>query len=259
MAENEYWSKIKLAFNNETDLSIFKTWNIVHYVPIYSFHQFEESYGPEVSKLISDQVRLRQKDPYIWLKALKEPFDGHTEQSYNHIKRIVNGIEYSPWTLKCAHHLLSYEMYSDKSLNDFEQIVEFGPGIGETCRIACDVGFRGTYYLYDLPEVGRISAYYNRKFSNVKSITSYDEVDPSKKTLFISTWGISEAPFELRNAVFNHFKNADFCIIYQNGVFEYNNDEYFTQEFPKLISVKPKKVHMQFLDAIAGGNYYLIS
>lgn len=254
MTENAFWTQTKSAFNSETDLSLFKTWNVVQSIPIYSFRQFEEHYGPDVFTMLSQQV-----NPRLWSNALKEPFDGHSPQTYNFVNRIKDGVEYTPWTLKCAHHLLTYVTFTGKSLNDFEQIVEFGPGIGETARIACHVGFAGDYYLYDLPEVGRVSSYYNRNNPNVKYISNYDEVDATKETLFISTWGISETPFDLRNAVFNHFRDASYCLIYQNMAFEYDNAEYFSLEFPKIVTHELKRIPIPFLGGIAGGNNYLVS
>jgi hypothetical protein len=254
MTENAFWTHTKTSFNTETDMSVFKTWNVVQSVPIYSFRQFEDHYGPEVFMMIS-----QQSNSQLWSNALKEPFDGHTSQSYNFVNRVKNGVEYTPWTLKTAHHLLTYVTESGNKLTDFDQIVEFGPGIGEAARMVCHLGFSGDYYLYDLPEVGRISSHYNRNNPNVKLVSSYSEIDPSKKTLFISTWGISEVPFDLRNDVFNHFRDASYCLIYQNMAFEYDNDKYFSLEFTKIVSKELKRVRIPFLDGIADGNYYLIS
>lgn len=252
--ENRFWTETKTAFNSETDLSIFKTWNIVQSVPIYSFHQFERDYCAAVFDMIRNN-----KTPDIWFNALKEPFDGHTEESYASILRNKDSVQYTPWTLKCAHHLLTFVTSSGKSLNDFDQIVEFGAGIGETCRIACDVGYGGNYYLYDLPEVGRVSSYYTRNYPNVKSISNYDQVDAKKKTLFISTWGISETPFNLREAVFRYFSDADYLLIYQHNAFEYDNRTYFTEVFPQIIKKKIVEIDMPFLNHIANGNKYVVT
>ena len=254
-AENIYWTDIKSKFLENNDFENFKNWNVVRYVPIYAEYQFQEHYGPQVIELLLKH----EKDIKLWKAALKEPYDGHNETSYSKISLKICGVEASPWTLKSAHHILTYLTNSNKSLNDFDQIVEFGPGIGETARIISDLSFTGDYYLYDLPEVYRISSYYNRKNSKVKTIDHYSEVDASKKTLFISTWAISEVPFELRNEVFTHFSDADFLLIYQNNVFEYDNQFYFTKTFPNLVKKGYKEIGIPFLDHIANGNKYIIT
>lgn len=253
--ENTYWTNTKSRFLQETNFTTFKNWEVVRYVPIYADYQFQEHYGPQVIELLLKHGQ----DISTWRNALKEPFDGHTEASYNNIRVGICGIETSPWVLKSAHHVLTYLVNSGKNLNDFDQIVEFGPGIGETARLICDLGFKGDYYLYDLPEVCRISSYYNRKNKNVKTASSFYEIDSTKKTLFISTWAISEVPFLLRYDVFTHFKYADYLLIYQHKVFEYDNLTYFTKIFPTIISKDIVEIDIPFLARIAEGNKYIIT
>lgn len=255
--ENRYWSDIKSRFEQEEDLCIFKTWDVVRYVPIYADYQFQEFYGPQVVSMIESGKTDIEKT--VWRDALKEPFDGHTKESYAKIQYNVSGYETSPWVLKSAHHIATFLTHNAKRLSDFDQIVEFGPGIGELARVVCSLGFKGDYFLYDLPEVARISSYYNRNNLNVKKISHYSQVDPSKRTLFISTWAISEAPFELRDYVFTYFRDADYLLIYQNNVFQYDNVQYFNDRFPRIITKEYETIDIEFLNHIAGGNHYIIT
>jgi len=258
MTENAFWSETRKSFI-ETDYDTFKLWKSVQSVPIYAFYQFEEYYGRDVAQLI---FRLKGKiNRDEWMKALKEPFLGHNEESYAKVKKQLvlekDVVETSPWALKSAHHVLMFIENSKNDLMSFDQIVEFGPGIGETCRLINDLGYKGDYYLYDLPEVLKISSFYNKAYENVKSVTHYSEIDPNKKTLFIGTWSISEIPFSLRDDVFNHFKNADYLIIYQKNAFEYSNESYFMLKFPQIINKNIKIIDISWLQGIAGGNRYL--
>lgn len=258
MTENAYWTETRKIFT-ETDYDTFKLWKSVQSVPIYAFYQFEEYYGQDVAQLI---FRLKDKiDREKWLTALKEPFLGHTEQSYAAVKKQLvlekDVVETSPWALKSAHHVLMYIENSKNDLMSFDQIVEFGPGIGETCRLINDLGYKGNYYLYDLPEVLNVSMFYNKAYENVKGINHYSEVDPNKKTLFIGTWSISEAPPSYRDEIFNYFKTADYLIIYQKNAFEYSNEPYFMLKFPQIINKNVKIIDIPWLQSIAGGNRYL--
>lgn len=257
MTENDFWAQIKSRFN-ETDIESFKTWKSVQSIPLYSFGHYEQYYANDFIRLFS---KLNDADKEQWKKILKEPVKGHAEDSYHFAKRLImldgSKVETTPWALKSAHHALMFTLNSKSDIMSFEQIVEFGPGIGETCRVINDLGFKGKYYLYDLPEVLRISTYYNSEYENVSGVTHYSQIDSSKKTLFIGTWSISETPFSYRDEVFTHFKDADYLLIYQNKAFEYENSMYFMIKFPQLINRDVKIVDMPWLSNIAGGNKYL--
>lgn len=260
MSENEYWTNTKASFENGVDLNVFKTWDIVKSVPIYFPYQFENHYGND---LIRMYLNLMPDQQEVWRKVLKEPFLGHTDGSYNQVRKFVNvagdTIECTPWTLKCGHHVLTYLSNTHRKLEDYEQIVEFGPGIGETCRIINDLGYKGNYFLYDLPEVLRISAFYNAAYPNVHAAKHFTEIPNDRKTLFIATWSISEVPFSYRDEVFTRFKNADFLIIYQHKAFEYDNVEYFNTRFKEITGKETKLINIDWLDHIAEGNKYLFN
>ena len=256
MTENAYWTEARKSFTEE-DLHNFKTWPSVLRVPLYNSFQFENQYGEDILRMLpkeADQLEL-------WKNAVKEPFLGHTEESYAQVKKYIqigsSIVETTPWALKSTHHVLSYMHNTGRDILDFEQIVEFGPGIGETCRVIKDLGFKGDYYLYDLPEVLRISTYYNKGRTNINGVTHYSQVPNNKKTLFIGTWSISEIPFEYRDEVFTYFNEADYLLIYQVNAFEYANNPYFMIKFPKLVNRDIKIVSIPWLSHIAGGNNYL--
>ena len=138
-------------------------------VPLYAPTQFEFGYGPDLIHMMNS---LSDEERNSWINVLREPTLGHTRTSYNQVRKLLDlgdeQVECTPWTIKTAHHLLSYQHHTKRIVLDYDQIVEFGPGIGETCRMINDLGFTGTYYLYDLPEVLRISSYYNSN-ENVKT------------------------------------------------------------------------------------------
>lgn len=257
MTENAYWTEQKTKFNDE-DLNVFKTWHGVRSVPLYAEFQFEEPYAQDFAKMF---FHLSDEDKVKWRKSIKEPFLGHTEESYKRVKKtFVIGeerFETTPWSVKSNHHALTFESITKNKFNDYEQIVEFGAGIGDTCRVINDIGYTGDYYIYDLPEVLRISTFYNSDSPNVKGATHYSQIPNDKKTLFIGTWSISEVPPAYRDEVFTHFINADYHLIYQNVAFEYDNNEYFTKTFPNLIKRNIQLMDIPWLSHIAGGNLYL--
>lgn len=253
--ESDFWAKTKQELAAETDLNVFKTWKTVNSIPIYDSSSCFEQYQAEVETLLKDKLNDK------WAKLLKEPFLGHTPESYARASRKAFGdsVECSAWTLKTAHHILTFEAMAGKDITDYDQIVEFGSGIGETARMILDMGFKGDYLLYDLPETARISAFYLSKYPNVKVITNYTEIPKGKKTLFIGTWSLSEVPIQYRNPIVSHLKgDADYLIIFQKSIWDYDNLTYFTLEFPKI---SDSFVKIQEIPWHSGwsGNYFLVS
>lgn len=253
--ESDFWTLTKQAVDAETDLSVFKTWNTVNSIPIYSPRDCFDQYKTEVEALLKDKLDDR------WASVLKEPFLGHTDASYEIASRAIfeGAVECSPWTLKTAHHILKFEELAGKDITEYDQIVEFGSGIGETARMILDLGFSGDYILYDLPEIARISTFYLSKYGNVKAVSDYSEIPQGKKTLFIGTWSLSEVPINYRNAIISHLKgDTDYLIIFQRSIWGYDNLKYFTLDFSKLTDsfIKIQEIPWH---AGWGGNYFMVS
>jgi hypothetical protein len=253
--ESDFWTKTKQELATEKDLNVFKTWRSVNSIPIYAPNECFDQYKVEVEALLKDKLNDK------WIKLLKEPFLGHTGASYAMASRkAFNGtVECSAWTLKTAHHILTFETMTGKDITDYDQIVEFGSGIGETARMILDMGFKGDYLLYELPEIARIPAFYLSKYNNIKVISNYTEIPQDKKTLFIGTWSLSEVPISYRNPILSHLKgDTDFLIIFQKSIWGYDNLKYFTIDLPKLTGSYIKVQEIPW-HAGWGGNYFLVS
>lgn len=250
--ENAFWTETKKKLMDETDFNVFKTWDTVRSIPIYNPNEFYDQYRPEVEEMLGEPSTL-------WKLVLKEPFFGHTEESYKEAQKFAfnETVECTPWTLKSAHHILTFEKHMGKSILDYDQIIDFGSGVGETSRMILDLGFKGEYYLYDLPETVRIPLAYLKDYSNVKAVEHYSEIPQGKKTLFIGTWSLSEVPYKYRTEIAKYFTGQDFLIIYQNQVFKYNNSNYFLLDFPKE-SGTFVRLDMIKWHGGGGGNFYLI-
>lgn len=254
--ENRFWSDTKQKFTGDKDFSIFKTWDVVRSIPIYNPDEFYDNYRPEVEAIINETNSIDR-----WSNVLREPFFGHTEESWKQVdKTCFDGtVSCTPWTLKTAHHILTYETKTGRSINDYDQIVDFGAGIGEMGRVIYDLGFKKDYYICDLPEVAKISSgYLNTLGHSPKIVENFNEIPNNKKTLFIATWSLSEVPFSYRNEIANYFRKQDFLIIFQQNVFEYNNTGYFIVDFP-VNSETYVQLHQIPWHNGGNGNFYLFS
>jgi hypothetical protein len=229
MEESAYWTETKRRMEAETDLSVFKTWDTVRSIPLYKDNEFPVPYSTEVEFMLSRGGREVAR----WRRALREPFLGHTSRSYRDAQWPIfrGSVAATTWTLKSAHHVLTYEAMSGRPVASYDAIVEFGAGIGETARLILDLGFQGDYYILDLPEIGRISNFYLNGRAKVR--TSLAEIPQRPNTLFIATWSLSEIPFSYRDEILSHFQAADLLVIFQNRIFDYDNDDYFARRFPE--------------------------
>lgn len=258
--QDPYWTTTKAAMDNEKNLSVFKTWKTVRSIPIYKDNELPIPYSTEVEYMLS---RRSPDEIERWKPCLKEPFLGHTKESYAAAQwKVFKDTPTTTWTLKSAHHILTYEALSGRSILRYDQIVEFGAGIGETARLIMDLGFRGDYYILVLPEIARISGFYVQGRAKITCKVARRFARTSLKyhgariRLVIATWSLSEVPIEYRNDVVSFFKGSDFLMIFQNEIFEYKHYDYFSQVFP-MVSGTSVRMHPIVWHNGAKGNWYL--
>lgn len=103
------------------------------------------------------------------------------------------------------HHAYSLQILMELTgilLNDFGDVIEFGGGYGNVCRLFKNWGHVKNYYMYDISELIQIQKYYlseNNVIDNVIYCEGHDVIKPSKKnSLFLGMWSISEIPIDER-------------------------------------------------------------
>lgn len=141
------------------------------------------------------------------------------------------------------HHAYSLNVMMEHlgcDLSDFNTIIEFGGGYGNTCRLF-KVWGESDYFIYDIPELIDIQKFYleNNGVKNVTFLSGLDKVDELKgKSLFLGLWSISETPVSERNFMLENLKffDCDSIFIAMGGSFfnENNLDWLNTIIIPKL-------------------------
>lgn len=152
-----------------------------------------------------------------------------------------------------AYHIGQLESNMGIDVSKLEYIVECGGGYGSMCRLVRNLGFKGTYVIYDLPHFSALQKYYLQSVGikvfeedpgkepgmSVRLETDIDRLKAiigdsgDLKSLFLATWSLSEMPLELRTLIaplFSSFNHVYFA--YQTAFEEVNNVEYF-QEIQK--------------------------
>ena len=120
-----------------------------------------------------------------------------------------------------AYHLCRFEEATGRPLASMPVIVEFGGGYGRLCQLAHDLGFRGTYVIFDLPEVAVLQRFYLRQVGiavseareaqwpasgvvtvvDVAKLTALLRQRSRGEAAFVAIASLSEAPLALRETL----------------------------------------------------------
>ncbi len=147
----------------------------------------------------------------IWEKAIVETDVGNPPNNLNLIHQAYSLARY-------------FEYYNGISeIKKIRSIAEIGGGYGCMRRLVHELGFRGRYVIYDLPEFLELQKYYLNRLNLPTVFTNVpEEVDGE---LLIALWSVSEMPLEVRDLV---LKNArHYLIAYQDDFEGIDNDAYF--------------------------------
>jgi hypothetical protein len=131
------------------------------------------------------------------------------------------------------HHAYSLQRMMEETgykLNEFDDVVEFGGGYGNVCRLFKAWDHNKPYYSYDIPELIQIQKYYlneNNVINNVYFMQEFDTIkNISGNSLFIGLWSISEVPINERAILLENLKlfECKNIFIAMGGMFQQENN-----------------------------------
>ena len=124
-----------------------------------------------------------------------------------------------------AYHLKQWLDKSDRDVSELESVFEIGPGFGAMAVVLERLGFTGTYFIHDLPEMAILCQYY---LSNIESQVEPIATIPAQADLVIALHSWNEMPMEERHRV-ERVKGDSYLITYK-GVYDgMDNTGYFEQ------------------------------
>ncbi len=193
---------------------------------------------PVMQPMVADEVLYIQQElnhllwsqdwATRWAPALEESDVGSSPRMRGYPKT-------SPTLVHHAHHMQQFEESTGERISDCDTIVEFGGGYGGFCRLVYALGFRGTYIIYDLPELGALQRHFLRSIgfdmSRVKTVSAVEDLpEVSGRVGFVAAWSLNESPIEVREAFIPLCRRADRFLVAHDAVFEgIDNAQYFQQ------------------------------
>jgi hypothetical protein len=220
---NTYWDDKRREFRHSVqhdNLSRFLRWNSIG-ITMYlgGWHWVEPEY------------RELQRERPEWAAALKEDEFGGAD--YYHIDPTTNAN-----VVHMGYHLLQWEKATGRKVTELDSILEIGGGYGCMAKVVHRLGFRGKYYIYDLPEFSLLQEFY---LSHVLAAGSHNiewvntrEQDrgrlPGAVDLWLATWSFSEFPKALRQEIISQTTPQSYLIGYQH-TFEWVDNMFWFAEY----------------------------
>jgi len=126
-----------------------------------------------------------------------------------------------------AYSLWKWETFTGRRVEDLTGIAEFGAGYGEMANLCFSLGFDGTYYIYDFPELIEIQRYYIGDDSRVVYCNNADDWKGGDADLLIALCSLSEAPIALRDKFLRSHQSH--LVRYQDYFHDIDNTRYFSE------------------------------
>ncbi len=122
-----------------------------------------------------------------------------------------------------TYHILRWQEATGLRIADMQSIYEFGGGYGAMALVCNRLGFRGDYYIYDLPEFSLLQRWYLEQCG----VDNVEWDEPAGADLLIACYSLSETDFAERDSVLSHVPADSYLFLYSNKFEQYDNTGYF--------------------------------
>jgi hypothetical protein len=208
-------------------------------------------------EIISSMVRADNKFTKIQLnkiqnltlkygkKIIEEKFVGFPRYSVYKLNSSANLIHH-------AYHLSIFERYTKKNILDHDLIIEFGGGYGSMCRLIKNMGYEGSYVIYDLKHLNLLQEYFLSNIflnqnNNIKNLSIKKKIiitssvsivnkifNSYKNVLFISNWAYEESSYNTQKKFKKYLTKSKSLLIGFSRYFVEDNKDYLNY-FTKII------------------------
>jgi len=150
-----------------------------------------------------------------------------------------------------AYHLKQWMDRTSVKVSDLSSVFEIGAGYGAMALVLERLGFRGAYYVHDLPEMALLCQYY---LANVETgIVPIFEI-PDSADLIIAMHSWNEMPMNERGPV-EAVEGGEYLIAYKEIYGEMDNSGYFK----RIVTERPRLAWESWQPAYRKGlRWYLV-
>lgn len=202
---------------------------------------------------VTHELRHLQRRPnwkLRWRPALRESTIGRPRPFYLYPRS-------SGTLIHQAYHLCRFEEATGLPLTTVPFVVEFGGGYGSMCRLLHQLGFAGTYVIFDLPEVSALQRFFlrhldipvfkgeNQDRASLRGVFTTSDLGnlkfllrsrPTGQAAFIATWSLTEAPVELGTMILSEVVSFDAFLFGYKERFEAIDNVRFFSEWRSTLS-----------------------
>ena len=159
----------------------------------------------------------------------------YAQEIFTAIDNLINASPDLRNLIHQAYHILRWQEATGQSIADMRSIYEFGGGYGAMALVCNRLGFRGQYYIYDLPEFALLQQWYLGE-CGVDNVTWVNKGSENHVDLFIACYSLSETDFAERDRILDDWLANSYLFLYSNKFEQYDNIAYFrgkeSDEFP---------------------------
>lgn len=129
------------------------------------------------------------------------------------------------------YHLWKWQQVTGRKIADLDMITEFGGGYGAMSLVARRMGFRGSYFIQDLPEFELLQEFFLSNADPYSGTTFFSHgkgwIGDKPASLLVAGYSLSECPFTVRDEFLDANPADSYLLWYSNRFEEYDNLEYF--------------------------------
>lgn len=134
-----------------------------------------------------------------------------------------------------AYHILRWQEATGLNIADMQSIYEFGGGYGAMALVCNRLGFKGKYYIYDLPEFELLQRWYLEECG----IDNVEWIGPESGIvdldLFIACYSLSETNYQERHLHLRCEQAKSYLLLYSNKFEQYDNIRFFQEALPQYL------------------------
>ena len=196
-----------------------------------------------------------------WRRAIRECEAGRPV-------RYAGWPESSEPLIQTAYTLARLETLAGRTVDAWDDVIEFGGGFGSLCRLARQLGFRGRYVIFDLPPFTHLQRYFLRSAgilrehddrivltSDLSELERYvGALSPDAWSIFVACWSLSETPLALRDRIRPLVERIGrYAVVYQERYGEVDNVDYFRNHWVVGTRHTQRIVHREGDHLLVGG------